>query len=36
VISVKLDFRVPEDYLSKLKQNQEVSIKTDAFPNDTF
>jgi membrane fusion protein (multidrug efflux system) len=36
VSSVKLDFRVPEAYLSKLKPNQEVSIKTDAFPNDTF
>jgi len=36
VSSVKLDFRVPEAYLSKLKPNQEVSVKTDAFPNDTF
>jgi len=36
VSAVKLDFRVPEAYLSKLKPTQEVSIKTDAFPNDTF
>jgi membrane fusion protein (multidrug efflux system) len=36
VSSVKLDFRVPEAYLSKLKPNQEVSIKTDAFPNESF
>jgi membrane fusion protein (multidrug efflux system) len=36
VSSVKLDFRVPESYLSKLKPNQEVSIKTDAFPNEDF
>jgi membrane fusion protein, multidrug efflux system len=36
VSSVKLDFRVPEAYLSKLKPNQEVSIKTDAFPNEDF
>jgi membrane fusion protein (multidrug efflux system) len=36
VSAVKLDFRVPEAYLSKLKPTQEVSIKTDAFPNDNF
>jgi membrane fusion protein (multidrug efflux system) len=36
VSAVKLDFRVPEVYLSKLKPTQEVSIKTDAFPNETF
>jgi membrane fusion protein (multidrug efflux system) len=36
VSAVKLDFRVPEAYLSKLKPNQEVTIKTDAFPNETF
>jgi membrane fusion protein (multidrug efflux system) len=36
VSAVKLDFRVPEAYLSKLRPSQEVSIKTDAFPNETF
>ncbi len=36
VSSVKLDFRVPEFYLSKLKPSQEVTIKTDAFPNEEF
>ena len=36
VSAVKLDFRVPESYLSKLRPSQEVSIKTDAFPNETF
>src|SRR3954447_8404760 len=36
VSSVKVDFRVPEAYLSKLKASQEVAIKTDAFPNETF
>src|SRR5689334_18445933 len=36
VSSVKLDFRVPEAYLSKLKPHQEVAIKTDAFPNESF
>jgi len=36
VSSVKVDFRVPEAYLSKLKTNQEVALKTDAFPNETF
>jgi len=36
VSSVKVDFRVPEAYLSKLKTNQEVALKTDAFPNEIF
>jgi membrane fusion protein, multidrug efflux system len=33
---VKLDFRVPEMYLSQIKASQEVSILVDAYPNDTF
>lgn len=34
--SLKLDFRVPELYVSKLKPGLSVSIRTDAFPNDVF
>jgi len=33
---LKLDFRVPEMYLSRLKAGQEVSIAVDAFPKETF
>lgn len=36
VSSLKLDFRVPELYVSKLKPGLTVSIRTDAFPNDVF
>jgi len=36
VSSLKLDFRVPEVYVSKLKPGLTVSIRTDAFPNDVF
>jgi membrane fusion protein (multidrug efflux system) len=34
--SLKLDFRVPELYVSKLKPGLSVSIRTDAFPSDVF
>lgn len=34
--SVKLDFRVPEMYLSQIKPGQELTIKVDAYPNDVF
>jgi membrane fusion protein, multidrug efflux system len=33
---LKLDFRVPEIYVSKLKTQQTVSVRTDAFPNEVF
>jgi len=33
---LKLDFRVPELYVSKLKTSQAVSVRTDAYPNETF
>jgi membrane fusion protein (multidrug efflux system) len=33
---LKLDFRVPELYVSKLKTNQVVSVRTDAYPNEAF
>ncbi len=34
--SVKLDFRVPELYLSQIRPGQELTIKVDAYPNDVF
>jgi membrane fusion protein (multidrug efflux system) len=36
ISSLKLDFRVPEMYMSRLKPGQEVSIIVDAFPKETF
>ncbi len=33
---VKLDFRLPEAFLSKLKRNQDVSLQVDAYPQRTF
>ncbi len=36
VSSLKLDFRVPEIYVSKLKPGLTVGIRTEAFPNDVF
>jgi len=33
---VKLDFRVPEMYLSQIKPGQEVTILVDAYPGDAF
>ena len=34
--SIKLDFRVPEGYVSQVKVGQQVAIKLDAFPNEIF
>ncbi|MCP5418998.1 MAG: efflux RND transporter periplasmic adaptor subunit [Gammaproteobacteria bacterium] len=34
--SMKLDFRVPEVYLSKLAVDQSVAIQLDAYPDETF
>lgn len=36
VSSLKLDFRVPEIYVSKLKPGLVVTIRTEAFPSDAF
>jgi membrane fusion protein, multidrug efflux system len=33
---LKLDFRVPELYLSQVKTGQEVTIAVDAYPNESF
>ncbi|OQW92564.1 MAG: hypothetical protein BWK79_14395 [Beggiatoa sp. IS2] len=34
--SVKLDFRVPEKFLPRVKVGQEVNMRVDAYPNKTF
>lgn len=34
--SIKVDFRVPEVFLSKVSRNQEVALSLDAFPSDEF
>lgn len=36
VSSIKLDFRIPEVYLSKVRPNQEVAVRLDAYPNEEF
>jgi membrane fusion protein (multidrug efflux system) len=36
IASIKLDFRVPEGYVSQVKVGQQVAIKLDAFPNEIF
>ena len=33
---IKLDFRVPETYLAKLKRDQAVSLQVDAYPERVF
>ena len=34
--SLKLDFRVPEAFLSKIAKGQDVNVRVDAFPKETF
>jgi membrane fusion protein (multidrug efflux system) len=36
ISSLKLDFRVPEVYLSKIRPKQDLSIRVDAYPSDVF
>lgn len=33
---IKLDFRVPETHLEKIKKGQEVSVRVDAYPQEQF
>jgi membrane fusion protein (multidrug efflux system) len=33
---VKLDFRIPEKYLSKIKMGQTVTVRVDAYPTQDF
>ena len=34
--SLKLDFRIPEAFLSKIAKDQDVNVRVDAFPKETF
>ena len=34
--SLKLDFRIPELYLGRIRQHQEVLTRVDAFPGESF
>jgi len=34
--AMKLDFRVPEVYLGKIRANQPVTVRVDAFPGELF
>jgi membrane fusion protein (multidrug efflux system) len=36
VSSIKVDFRIPENYLSKVRSNQDISVRLDAFPGEEF
>ena len=36
ISQVKLDFRVPEGYLSRLRAGETVAVRVDAYPNQTF
>lgn len=36
IASIKLDFRIPEVYVSQIKVGQPVAIRLDAFPNESF
>ena len=36
ISSVKVDFRVPEVYLAKVRSGQSISVVVDAFPNTVF
>jgi membrane fusion protein (multidrug efflux system) len=33
---IKLDFKVPETFLSRIKKDQEVQVRVDAYPAETF
>lgn len=34
--TIKLDFRIPETYLGRLRRDQEVSLQVDAYPQRAF
>jgi phosphoribosylanthranilate isomerase len=36
VSSIKVDFRISENYLSKVRSNQDISVHLDAFPGEEF
>lgn len=36
ISSLKLDFNVPESYLAKVQQDQDVEVRVDAYPEQVF
>lgn len=34
--NIKVDFRIPEVYMSKVRQNQEVALRLDSYPGEDF
>ncbi|MDQ3262021.1 MAG: efflux RND transporter periplasmic adaptor subunit, partial [Pseudomonadota bacterium] len=36
ISALKLDFRVPEVFLSKITKDQDVNVRVDTYPKDTF
>ncbi|MFN0040847.1 MAG: efflux RND transporter periplasmic adaptor subunit [Burkholderiales bacterium] len=34
--SIKVDFKIPENYLAKVRPNQDIAIRLDAFPTESF
>ena len=36
VSSIKVDFQIPETYLSKVRPNQEILVRVEAYPNEEF
>ena len=34
--SIKVDFRIPEIYMAKVRQNQEIALRLDAYPGEEF
>src|SRR5579859_4954328 len=36
VSSIKVDFQIPENYLSKVRPNQEIAVRVEAYPNEEF
>ncbi len=36
VSSIKVDFSIPENYLAKVRPNQDIEVKLDAYPNEVF
>jgi len=36
VSSIKVDFSIPETYLAKVRPNQEIAVKLDAYPGEEF
>jgi membrane fusion protein (multidrug efflux system) len=36
VSSIKVDFQIPETFLSKVRPNQEISVRVEAYPDEEF